>query len=244
MDSGDELRTVGKGLAPSRRIVVQGLTREWIFQALRPVARGIRCTFGDLCEVVIHDFSNPEHSIVWIEGDVTKRKIGGSVTEIGLALLRGGDDQEDLIGYTHNTKDGKVLRSSTILLRDPKGHVLGCLCINFDITEFLGFKKTMSRFAPEIADAPLPVKFTDQIDEVLGRILEEVRVEQPTPVQLMSREERLSLISALDRRGAFQVQRGVPTIARFLSVSRTTVYKYLETVRANGRKSDQGLRSG
>jgi predicted transcriptional regulator YheO len=88
------------------------------------------------------------------------------------------------------------------------------------------------------------VKFTDQIDEVLGRILEEVRVEQPTPVQLMSREERLSLISALDRRGAFQVQRGVPTIARFLSVSRTTVYKYLETVRANGRKSDQGLRSG
>lgn len=190
----------------------------------RPHLRG-------LCEVVIHDFSDPEHSIVWIEGDVTKRKIGGSVTEIGLALIRGGDSQEDLIGYTQNTKDGKVLRSSTILLRDTQGHVFGCLCINLDITEVLGFRKAITQLVPEIGGQPVSVQFTDQIEEVLGRIVEEALAENPKPPGMMGREERLALIAALDRRGAFQIQRAVPTMPRFLRVSRTSVYTYLNGVR-------------
>ena len=215
----------------------EAIAKEWLLLALRPVARGIARTFGELCEVVIHDFSDPEHSIVWIEGDVTKRSIGGSVTEIGLALIRGGDRQEDLIGYARNTKDGKVLRFSTILLRDPKGHVFGCLCINLDITQVLGFRKAITRLVPEIGGPPLSVKFTDQIDEVLGRIVEEALAEHSKPARMMSREERLSLIAALDRRGAFQIQRGVPTIAQLLGVSRTTIYKYLDETRSSLRES-------
>ncbi len=213
-------------------------TRGWVFEALKPLARGIARTFGELCEVVIHDFSNPEHSIVWIEGNVTKRKIGGSVTEIGLAAIQGGDSQEDLIGYVRNAKDGKILRSSTMMLRDPAGHVYGCICINLDITEVVGLRRALSLLAPEIDASTKPVKFTDEIDEVLSRIIQEAHSENPKPLTAMSRSDRLSLIEALDRRGAFQIQRGVPTIAQLLGVSRTTIYTYLEEVRTNnGRTS-------
>jgi len=212
--------------------------RAWLLQALRPVARGIARTFGDLCEVVIHDFSDPERSIIGIEGNVTKRNIGGSVTEIGLAALRGGDSQEDLIGYVRNTKDGKTLRSSTIMLRDPSGHVIGCLCINLDITEVVAFRKALTQLVPEIAVPPVAVRFTDEIEEVLGRIVEEALAENLKAPSAMSRDERLALIAALDRRGAFQIQRGVPTIAQLLGVSRTTVYTYLEEVRSGERVPD------
>lgn len=206
--------------------------RAWLLQALRPVARGIAQTFGDLCEVVIHDFSDPEHSIVGIEGNVTKRSVGGSVTEIGLAAIRGGDSQEDLIGYVRNTKDGKILRSSTLMLRDPEGHVFGCLCINVDITALVSFRKTLTALAPESDSGVKPVKFTDEIEEVLSRIIGEAIAEHPKSAAAMSRDERLGLIAALDRKGAFRVQRGVPTIAQLLGVSRTTIYTYLDEVRS------------
>jgi predicted transcriptional regulator YheO len=223
----DELRT---HTAPADEVI----------SVLRPVARGIAQMFGDLCEVVIHDFSDPEHSIVCIEGNVTRRKVGGSVTEIGLQLLRGGDDQPDLIGYTQNTKDGKALRSSSILLRDPDGHVFGCLCINLDITEIVGLRRALSHLVPEIGTPPVAVKFTDQIEEVLGRIIDEVVAGYSTPPGIMDRSEKLALVAALDRRGAFQIQRGVPTVAHLLGVSRTTVYTYLDEVRADSQTTNGG----
>ncbi len=208
------------------------MSREWVFNSLRSIAQGVVKAFGNLCEVVIHDFSDPEHSIVWIEGNVTNRKIGGSVTEIGLAAIRGGDAQEDLIGYVRDTKDGKILRSSTIMLRDPEGHVFGCLCINLDITDLVTFRKTLTQLAPETESGLRPAKFTDEIEEVLGRIIGEALAENPKPLSTMNRTERLALVAALDRKGAFQVQRGVPTIAQLLGVSRTTIYTYLDEVRS------------
>jgi predicted transcriptional regulator YheO len=211
--------------------------RECVFDALKPLARGIAQTFGELCEVVIHDFSDPEHSIVWIEGNVTKRKIGGSVTEIGLAAVRGGDSQEDLIGYVRNTKDGKVLRSSTMMLRDSNNHVYGCICINLDITEVMGLRKALSLLAPEIDANAKPVRFTDEIEEVLSRIIQEALSENLKPLAAMNRSDRLSLIAALDRRGAFQIQRGVPTIGQLLGVSRPTIYTYLTEVRSGSGRS-------
>jgi predicted transcriptional regulator YheO len=206
--------------------------KKWLLEALRPLAKGLAQTFGALCEVVIHDFTDPEHSIVYIEGNVTNRRVGGSVTEIGLAALRGGDEQEDLIGYVRNTKDGKVLRSSTILLRDPAGRVFGCLCVNLDITDIINFRRALTHLVPETASLPVSVRFTDAIEEVLGGMIGDTVAEHQKPVATMSREERLALVAALDRRGAFQVQRGVPTIAQYLGVSRTTLYTYLQEVRS------------
>jgi predicted transcriptional regulator YheO len=240
-------RLQGKGKGENRSAALASsaarksqVNREWMFLALRPVARGIVQTFGDLCEVVLHDFSDPERSIVWIEGSVTKRKIGGSVSEIGLAAIRGGDKQEDLIGYVRNTKDGRILRSSTILLHDREGCSFGCLCINIDITDIAGFRKVIARLTPE-TDGMLPsVRFTDEIEEVLGRIVEEAVAEHGKPPGAMDRRERLDLIASLDRRGAFQIQRGVPTVAELLKVSRTTIYTYLDEIRGRGHGANGG----
>ncbi len=211
---------------------------------VKQLGRGIVATFGDLCEVVLHDFSDPEHSIIWIEGNVTGRKLGGSVTEIGLAAIRGGDAQQDLIGYVRNTKDGKVLRSSTILLRDLNGHVFGAMCVNMDITDFVDLRGTLNRLIPNANSTPRSVHFTDRIDEVLGRVLEEAIAENQRLPARMNREDRLALIASLDRKGAFQIQRGVPAVAAYLGVSRTTIYTYLEEVRSRGLQDPKRSTSG
>ncbi len=199
---------------------------------LIPIAAGIAKTFGDRCEVVIHDFQDPEHSIVYLAGNVTGRKVGGSVTEIGLAAIKGGDEQEDLISYIHNTKDGKVLRSSTIMLRDPEGHVFGCVCINMDITDILPFQDFVNRLfeTSNMQKAP-QVHFTDEIEEVLGGIMEEAIEEVGKAGPVMNRQERINFVSSLEKRGAFMVRKAVPTVAEYLNVSRETVYQYLREVR-------------
>jgi predicted transcriptional regulator YheO len=212
-------------------------SRGWMLQVLRPIARGIVQSFGDLSEVVIHDFSDPEHSIVWLEGNVTHRQIGGSVSEIGLAAIQGGDSQEDLIGYLKNNRDGRVLRSSTVMLRDASGHVFGCFCINVDLTDIIGLQRVLARLSPGNKGTVSPVQFTNEIDEVLKRIISEALKEHPKPPAAMTRRERLDFLASLDRRGAFHIQRGVPSIAQLLKVSRTTIYTYLEEIRSRGRRA-------
>src|SRR5690606_1018522 len=101
-------------------------------------AEAIVNTVGpNVCEIVLHDFRRPENSITHISGTVTNRSVGGSMSQIGVAIMAEGDDAEDRIGYLLRTRDGRQLRSTTIALRDRHGRVSGALCINVDVSQEL-----------------------------------------------------------------------------------------------------------
>ena len=59
---------------------------------------------------MIHDLSDMEHSIVWIMGGVTERKVGGCMTSRGLSLLHSGKTADNY-NYTTRTRSGKMVRS-------------------------------------------------------------------------------------------------------------------------------------
>lgn len=42
-----------------------------LLSALRPMGDGLGQTFGRSCEVVLHDFRDPDRSVVAVAGDVT-----------------------------------------------------------------------------------------------------------------------------------------------------------------------------
>ena len=50
------------------------------------------------------------------------------------------------------------------------------------------------------------------------------------PVSAMNKDDRLKMISLLEKRNAFSYRKSVPFVARNLGVSRYTVYKYLSEV--------------
>lgn len=134
---------------------------------IRPLVRGIAATFGRTCEVVLHDFRHPEHSIVEIVGDVTHRHIGGSMSQIGLGALAQGDAAQDQLNYLIRTPDGSVIKSSTIVLRDHHGHVFGALCINLDVTKLRLLAHTIGEFAGVSVEQPTLVTFGDDISQVI-----------------------------------------------------------------------------
>ena len=95
-------------------------------QAALQLVEGIFQMLGSRYEVILHDLSHVESSIVALAGDVTHRKIGGPVTNYLLQLLQKyGDSAPNSINYRNVTTDGRILRSSTIFIRDENGHIVG-----------------------------------------------------------------------------------------------------------------------
>ena len=111
--------------------------RHPILAALARAVPGLAKALGNGTEVVLHEFSHPESSVVAIAGEVTGRKVGAPLTDLVLRLLRQGRVTEDLINYPSRTPDGRPLRSSTVFVRDESGQVVGCLCINFELTRWM-----------------------------------------------------------------------------------------------------------
>ena len=201
-----------------------------IFDQLKSLARAIKEVIGQECEVVIHDFSDLEHSIIWIEGNVTNRETGGSLTDLGLAKIRAGET-EDLYNYI-TYDNGRTLRSSSTFLRDSDGQVFGALCINVDITPLLAIEHTLRTLTKGNDSQGISEHFSDDIHEIVNMMIEEATVEIGKPLALMSKEEKVAVVAMLDSKGAFEVKKAVPYVAGRLGVSRYTVYNYINESRA------------
>ena len=120
---------------------------QYEMDALKQVAKGIAGHFGSSCEVVIHELSerSADSSIVAIEnGHVSGRKAGDGPSHIVLEQLGQEDpDAEDQIGYLTRTPDGKILKSSSIYIRDGQGKIAAILGINFDISALQMFENAL-----------------------------------------------------------------------------------------------------
>ena len=112
-----------------------------------PLVDAIAETFGKDCEVVLHDFKKPHHSIVKIaNAHVTNRKVGGPATDLILSYISKDDKIESLIGYYTKTKKGSDLKSTTVFIRDKNGKIVGSICINIDITNYTSLKTLADQF--------------------------------------------------------------------------------------------------
>lgn len=208
-------------------------TADECLNTLRVLLETVPNAFGRRCEVVLHDFRQPERSIVAIAGKVTGRRPGGSVTQIGLSIIRAGDDAKDQYSYVTSAPNGRILKSVTVPLRDASRHVFGALCVNIDITEMWMMARSIQDLVGDEEPVPKPVAFVDNIDSVIADVLkEEIRI-LGRPLAELSREERLRLLRALDGRGVFSLQRSIPQVAGHLGLSRATLYNDLKRMRQN-----------
>jgi len=204
------------------------------------IAEGIFKTFGKNCEVVIHDLQMPEKSLVYVAGKVTGRMPGAPATDLVLQTLKNkGNDSNDLINYQTSTKEGKTLKSSTIFIRDDNNIIIGCMCINFDMSEFLTCQQILESFTNfnKEHEHVAGEKFFSDVNEAIDEIIYSTIKDYPTPKQLMQKEDKLVIVKKLDEKGVFLVKGSVDQIAKILGVSRYTVYNYLEQTRSTSFNS-------
>lgn len=209
-----------------------------ILKNMIPLVEGIASTFGRNCEVVLHDVRNPESSIVAIaNGHVTNRVVGGPMSEYGLADLKRGCFDSNKINYLKKTKDGRVLKSTSMYIKDDKENLIGFLCINFDISELTIIKNILNDFINVSENATIVAAEGsgqgDAIHDVLARIVDTTVEAMGKPVAFMTKEEKVHVVQSLEGQGVFQVKGAVDYVAKVLCVSRYTIYNYLDEIKVD-----------
>jgi len=214
------------------------------FSIAKQMAKALHELLGPMCEVVLHDFRDLEHSIIHIEGNVSNRTIGGAATDLILDCVRNGTTQGDLYGYATSLPGGHMMKSSTIFLRDSEGAAVGALCVNLDVTNFVAFRNALNVFVNiRSDDDERPVEtLSDNILETVQNAVAETLYDTGRSLAMLTREDKIELMNLLESKGLFQVKRAVPIVADLLGLSRATVYNYLREGRdhGNGKRNTNG----
>jgi predicted transcriptional regulator YheO len=194
--------------------------------------------FGDHCEVVLHDLTNDyNHTIVDIRnGHITNRKIGGCGSNLGLEVLNGNVEDGDRFNYVTTTPDGKILRSSSIYIKNDKGEIIGAICINLDITESMRFEEFLRQY--NHFETGLNEFFAQDINNLLEFLIRQARQLIGKTPKDMNKDERLAFLTHLDNKGAFQIAKSGIKVCKELGISKFTLYSDLDTIRNQLQKKE------
>ncbi len=206
-----------------------------VLKSIIPIVGGIAKTFGKSCEVVLHDITDPYHSIVAIENShVTERDLGGSMSQANIEAIATGGFTQDQLNYVKKTADGRILKSSTVVIRDEAQKPIGCLCINFDLSEFVMVRNSINAlcYTGETEENKGAKGYQGtNINEVLCNLVNNVLDASGKPVAYMTKDDKVEIVKILDQKGAFLIKGAIDYAAKVLCVSRYTVYNYLDEVR-------------
>lgn len=218
-----------------------------IITVFRPVMHAMAAAAGPDCEVVLHDLSDPdpdlEHTIAAIEnGHVTGREVGGPSSSLGAGVLHNQSADHNAFGYRGFTSDGRQLRCSSVYFRNAAGRIIAALCVNYDLSPVQRAKALLDGMLPaEPAEADSqPNEFfgSDLVTMMDAMVTEAIR-ECGTPVEHMSRDDRVAILAKLDRQGVLQMRKGIENVAARLGISRVTAYSYLDDARTRTDTADR-----
>ena len=198
---------------------------------LKRLAKGIAALFGDNCEVTVHDLAKGlENTIVAIEnGHVTGRHIGDGASEVVLhALKEDPANIEDDYNYLARTKSGRIVKSSSIYLRDKKGGVTHLFGINYDITDLVMARHALdATIAARQSEGKEDVAITANVGDLLDQLIAEADNFIGKPVAMMSKDDKTRAIQFLNDKGAFLVKKAGDKISKHYDISKYTLYNYM-----------------
>lgn len=149
--------------------------------------------------------------------------------------------QNSVSNYYFHTKDingGKLVRSSTLLIRKEDGTLDGALCINLDtepFTEMISFPQSFlpehSAFLNFSKETEVPQLNEEEnvsvmVSSLIDHILKDIS---------STREERVEKIRFMENKGIFLMKGSVEQVAEKMGVNKVTIYSYLDEVHGKRR---------
>ncbi|MED3888747.1 PAS domain-containing protein [Peribacillus frigoritolerans] len=212
-----------------------------------PMVHFIANIMGENCEVVLHDVTNPDHSIIEIvNGHVSERKINSPITDLALKILKDESykDRDYICNYKSRSKKNKTLRSSSYFIKDETNKIIGMICVNMDISDVINARNILDQFimidkpkndpfesSKPTFDTHLFENFEENIEELLLSLIKGVLAEYDIPPERMSPQEKIEVVKILNEKGAFLLKGGVSEVAKYLDVSEATIYRYLNKIK-------------
>jgi predicted transcriptional regulator YheO len=224
--------------------------RAIVINTLQPIVQMLGSMVGTNVEVVLHDLTNPQRSVIGItNGHVTGRSIGSSVLsgprgDLSFAAVmeeldvRGEAVHAVVQDYRTENSSGQLLKSSSVIFRDSEGEPFAALCLNADMTIFEAAHSWLERLL-NTKPVPQPVQASEpEMDVLMKEIIDDAVHKLGKSVSVMNKEEKIYAVQVMMRRGLFIVKGGVARAAAALGVTRHSIYNYIDELRERSDTTD------
>lgn len=202
---------------------------------------------GRNVEIILHDISQVDHSAVaLVNGHVSGRKIGSSLNATGISFIKNEiyKDQDELLHYRGQSKNGLDIVCYTRFIKDQDGTLLGMMCVNVDKNQEVQLLKELSglfNLHQEAKEGKLKSKlsgeamilkehFPENVAETTAIVFEDIITELKLPKERLTYKEKLEVMKKLEERGIFLFKGAIGEVAHLLSISEATVYRYLSKI--------------
>ena len=144
--------------------------------------------------------------------------------------LKKGEIIIDHLGYRTHTSDGRILKSSTVFLKDTDGTYRYILGINYDITSLVNMESAINSMTivedegEGEKDGPIAQNVNDLLDSLIDQSVKLIG----KPPALMTKDEKIRAIQFLKDAGAFLVTKSGDKVSSFYGISKFTLYSYID----------------
>lgn len=187
---------------------------------------------GPGCEVVVHDITMPESSLIAIHNNLSGREIGNPMTDLSYEIVKRGThtNSDYLLNYNGKSKGADFL-SSTYFIKN-EGRLIGLLCINKDMSTVqsvnLALHSLLNRFnltMPQESD--ISENLDNPVSTMVHSKITDIIAQSGVSPSRMSMEEKIHVVHQLNDNGILMMKGAVAEIAEQLGVSTPTIYRYL-----------------
>jgi len=196
---------------------------------------------GKNTEIILHDLTNYQKSIVYIiNGNISGRKIGDSITDLMLdfILSESKGNKQFICNYNSKNVEGKLLYSSTYFIRDDSNKIVGALGLNSDYQDVKNSLSFLTSLLPNYVDDKIAslniIKenlSSDGQELTLNKIDTIVNQFNVVPTR-MTPMEKTEVISALNECGIFNIRGSVQEVATKLQMSEPSIYRYIKKIKS------------
>ncbi|MCS5984014.1 PAS domain-containing protein [Klebsiella quasipneumoniae subsp. similipneumoniae] len=166
-------------------------------------------------EVVLHNLTTPEHSIIKIiNGHVSGRGNGdhllaGPEKDTGFALLlqkTNNNKPRTISDYKTVTASGKTLNSASTIYYSEEGYPLIAFCINVDPSPFEQIRKSLDALLPSPAEAAEAVDLN--LGGLIDQSIQEIIDKYSVPGKKIQKAQRLKIVAEMHTKGIFKMRGG------------------------------------
>ena len=208
------------------------MTDQELMSQYYPLAPFLAQLCGPGCEILLHDLSLNDGTVVCIEnGFHSGRYVGSPLTDFALQIINDKlyETKDFMANYVGMAK-GKNFVSSTFFIKN-EDRLIGLLCINRDCGPLTAFENALS-ILKEQYNIGGPVNKVQETLNVSAEMLlanmisAAIRDSEIDPAR-MSRKEKTAIIQRLANQGFLKMKGAIAEISTQLSISVPTVYRYI-----------------
>ena len=189
--------------------------------------------FSPYLEVIVHDLTNPNQSIIAIfNSHITGRKIGDGTSDIGYKKLS-NELPDKIVNYSNKSPSGVELKSSSLTIRNDNNKIIGSMGFNFDLSHFVNIREFIDLFSKSVEMKELPKKeefFMWSIKTEIQQALNKYLMMNKLQSKVLTRDDKLKVISYMKNKGYISKKGAKTIISELLAISRPTLYKYLKEI--------------